>query len=198
MALNRSDKSRILRRYFPGMTRNSEMSTEPSVFPLAVSVPSPSAGAMRNRQRHQVVDVQFAGTADGLSCVRPHPAPGDHPALFIGLKGHADTGLGNQGLLPCVLAVAVLVVPVAPLSTVVFRQAGRHRSNGNSKHDSGGRGSAGNNRGGWRSRDLGCRSGRRDGGQRGGGRHRDRRRCRGEFVSKVAARCRRKQEKDRE
>ena len=30
MALNRSDKSRILRRYFPGMTRNSEMSTEPS------------------------------------------------------------------------------------------------------------------------------------------------------------------------
>ena len=32
MALNRSDKSRILRRYFPGMTRNSEMSTEPSLF----------------------------------------------------------------------------------------------------------------------------------------------------------------------
>ena len=31
MALNRSDKSRILRRYFPGMTRNSEMSTEPNV-----------------------------------------------------------------------------------------------------------------------------------------------------------------------
>ena len=29
MALNRSDKSKILRRYFPGMTRNSEMSTEP-------------------------------------------------------------------------------------------------------------------------------------------------------------------------
>ena len=32
MALNRSDKSRILRRYFPGMTRNSEMSTEPSAI----------------------------------------------------------------------------------------------------------------------------------------------------------------------
>ena len=32
MALNRSDKSRILRRYFPGMTRNSEMSTEPSNY----------------------------------------------------------------------------------------------------------------------------------------------------------------------
>ena len=31
MALNRSDKSRILRRYFPGMTRNSEISTEPSI-----------------------------------------------------------------------------------------------------------------------------------------------------------------------
>ena len=31
MALNLSDKSRILRRYFPGMTRNREMSTEPSV-----------------------------------------------------------------------------------------------------------------------------------------------------------------------
>ena len=30
MALNLSDKSRILRRYFPGMTRNREMSTEPS------------------------------------------------------------------------------------------------------------------------------------------------------------------------
>ena len=33
MALNRSDKSRILRRYFPGMTRNSEMSTEPKPKP---------------------------------------------------------------------------------------------------------------------------------------------------------------------
>ncbi len=32
MALNRSDKSRILRRYSPGMTRNSEMSTEPNHF----------------------------------------------------------------------------------------------------------------------------------------------------------------------
>ena len=32
MALNRSDKSRILRRYFPGMTRNSEMSTEPRLL----------------------------------------------------------------------------------------------------------------------------------------------------------------------
>ena len=31
MALNRSDKSRILRRYSLGMTRNSEMSTEPSI-----------------------------------------------------------------------------------------------------------------------------------------------------------------------
>ena len=34
MALNRSDKSRILRRYFPGMTRNSEMSTEPSAMSI--------------------------------------------------------------------------------------------------------------------------------------------------------------------
>ena len=34
MALNRSDKSRILRRYFPGMTGNSEMSTEPRLLPL--------------------------------------------------------------------------------------------------------------------------------------------------------------------
>ena len=37
MALNRSDKSRILRRYFPGMTCNSEMSTEPS---QVASIPS--------------------------------------------------------------------------------------------------------------------------------------------------------------
>ena len=35
MALNRSDKSRILRRYFPGMTRNSEMSTEPRSMPAS-------------------------------------------------------------------------------------------------------------------------------------------------------------------
>ena len=37
MALNRSDKSRILRRYFPGMTRNSEMSTEPNTMGAAES-----------------------------------------------------------------------------------------------------------------------------------------------------------------
>ena len=36
MALNRSDKSRILRRYFPGMTRNSEMSTEPKLRGLSL------------------------------------------------------------------------------------------------------------------------------------------------------------------
>ena len=40
MALNRSDKSRILRRYFPGMTRNSEMSTEPSASALAGPLPA--------------------------------------------------------------------------------------------------------------------------------------------------------------
>ena len=40
MALNRSDKSRILRRYFPGMTRNSEMSTEPNTsHPTDFDVP---------------------------------------------------------------------------------------------------------------------------------------------------------------
>ena len=43
MALNRSDKSRILRRYFPGMTRNSEMSTEPKPKPRW-DVHSPEAG----------------------------------------------------------------------------------------------------------------------------------------------------------
>ena len=37
MALNRSDKSRILRRYFPGMTRNSEMSTEPSKYKMKIN-----------------------------------------------------------------------------------------------------------------------------------------------------------------
>ena len=44
MALNRSDKSRILRRYFPGMTRNSEMSTEPRQppYPRKTIGPLPS------------------------------------------------------------------------------------------------------------------------------------------------------------
>ena len=42
MALNRSDKSRILRRYFPGMTRNSEMSTEPSNSPLLLKPGTPN------------------------------------------------------------------------------------------------------------------------------------------------------------
>ena len=45
MALNRSDKSRILRRYFPGMTRNSEMSTEPSDPPDVAGVGANLAGA---------------------------------------------------------------------------------------------------------------------------------------------------------
>ena len=53
MALNRSDKSRILRRYFPGMTRNSEMSTEPRQsapekyahgIGLTIPIPEPIAG----------------------------------------------------------------------------------------------------------------------------------------------------------
>ena len=48
MALNRSDKSRILRRYFPGMTRNSEMSTEPKPRPRW-DVHLPDAG---NRALH--------------------------------------------------------------------------------------------------------------------------------------------------
>ena len=52
MALNRSDKSRILRRYFPGMTRNSEMSTEPNA-------------AGRLHQLSHGSDV-FRGRADGF------------------------------------------------------------------------------------------------------------------------------------
>ena len=60
MALNRSDKSRILRRYFPGMTRNSEMSTEPSmirgkrtylcILETSCSFPSLSRGLLKIRQ----------------------------------------------------------------------------------------------------------------------------------------------------
>ena len=45
MALNRSDKSRILRRYFPGMTRNSEMSTEPSTTPFTYTAFGATIGA---------------------------------------------------------------------------------------------------------------------------------------------------------
>ena len=48
MALNRRAKSRILRRYFPGMTRNSEMSTEPKLvgsIVMPVSGPAPAVTA---------------------------------------------------------------------------------------------------------------------------------------------------------
>ena len=48
MALNRSDKSRILRRYFPGMTRNSEMSTEPSVKRKELRMSNPYLPRMRH------------------------------------------------------------------------------------------------------------------------------------------------------
>ena len=59
MALNRSDKSRILRRYFPGMTRNSEMSTEPNT----TVVSSPKTAVQNGRAttsipRRTAVDIR--------------------------------------------------------------------------------------------------------------------------------------------
>ena len=50
MALNRSDKSRILRRYFPGMTRNSEMSTEPNTVRSEVTLAFSDFGKSVNIQ----------------------------------------------------------------------------------------------------------------------------------------------------
>ena len=61
MALNRSDKSRILRRYFPGMTRNSEMSTEPrNVMPQS-SVPIPCSGKQRRTATRTTQTDRVAG-----------------------------------------------------------------------------------------------------------------------------------------
>ena len=62
MALNRSDKSRILRRYFPGMTRNSEMSTEPSTL-LSRSVSGAGVIASRTMSREYFVGVSPASPA---------------------------------------------------------------------------------------------------------------------------------------
>ena len=51
MTLNRSDKSRILRRYFPGMTRNSEMSTEPRQSCQGIEYRYPEDGSWRRVKR---------------------------------------------------------------------------------------------------------------------------------------------------
>ena len=59
MALNRSDKSRILRRYFPGMTRNSEMSTEPSSGWSVGGIITHKEGVRRNVQRRDATSNLF-------------------------------------------------------------------------------------------------------------------------------------------
>ena len=61
MALNRSDKSRILRRYFPGMTRNSEMSTEPSLR-LTSQVQQHQRGQHEGRQDFHSSHNRTSGT----------------------------------------------------------------------------------------------------------------------------------------
>ena len=79
MALNRSDKSRILRRYFPGMTRNSEMSTEPNLvpFPLEYALYRiPVSPARHSRLRgNPELEVTFQYRQDHLETVlvEQHP-----------------------------------------------------------------------------------------------------------------------------
>ena len=60
MALNRSDKSRILRRYFPGMTRNSEMSTEPNEHTKTVQALPRIARPWQNCCRRVKLTIQIS------------------------------------------------------------------------------------------------------------------------------------------
>ena len=78
MALNRSDKSRILRRYSPGMTRNSEMSTQPSVPPNLIWLESKP---LVQKMAKHFLDAQASGNGEsscvvGLFCnQRPEDSP---------------------------------------------------------------------------------------------------------------------------
>ena len=80
MALNRSDKSRILRRYFPGMTRNSEMSTEPSHHVPVSPPPLVLDRSVRRPCRHH-----SAGHAD---------------AAAVSAEAFAEAGGAGRGVYP--------------------------------------------------------------------------------------------------
>jgi hypothetical protein len=66
MALNRSDKSRILRRYSPGMTRNSEMSTEPSSFDECQQLMKDSQGGAVEDGDGEAMEQRRRGGGDGV------------------------------------------------------------------------------------------------------------------------------------
>ena len=69
-----------------------------------------------------MVDVQVAGVREGGAGVGVQPFPGLDAALAVVAKLHARHALGDEHLLPRVLAVAVIVDPVAPVIAVVARK----------------------------------------------------------------------------
>ena len=98
------------------------------LFPL--SVPGPPAGEVSVLQGDVVVDVDVPGILQVMSLVGCPPPSRLHPALPFVLVFHWFERLGDQHLLPRVLAVPVLVGPVIPLIPVVFGDALGDRGHG--------------------------------------------------------------------
>ena len=75
-------------------------------------------------QRYHVVDVQFAGVGYNSVGVRCKPLSSGDAATVIGAESYGGEAFFDQHLVTCVLAVAVGVCPMLPVSAAVFRQCG--------------------------------------------------------------------------
>ena len=82
-------------------------------------IPTIATMAVGMAQWHQVVDIQVACGGKGLSAVGIVPASAGHGASIIPGKGHGHLAGGNQDLRAGVLAVAILIQPVGPVTTLI-------------------------------------------------------------------------------
>ena len=97
------------------------------VPPLLRRCPRVASAAMHFGQRDEVVDVEITGIGEHAPVVGPLPPPGDDSATPL-VECHGDGALGDQDLLPRVLAVVILIEPAAvEVPGVGDRRSGRPR-----------------------------------------------------------------------
>ena len=68
-----------------------------------------------------MVDVHVADVFQVVPVEYPEPPSGLDPAFPVGLEGDLVQAFFDEGLLPGVLAVPVLIDPVPPVGAVVLR-----------------------------------------------------------------------------
>ena len=86
-----------------------------------------------------MINIELAGNGKDRARVGPEPLAGGHATAPVRAVGDVGQAFRQQNLVPCILAIAILVDPVAPVVSAVDRQLGRHLGHRQNQEDCGNR-----------------------------------------------------------